>query len=44
MRSQGSGRILFTRSIAGFTPRTFNAAYNGTKAFIDWFSFALRNE
>jgi short-subunit dehydrogenase len=44
MRSRGEGRILFTGSIAGFTPGTFNAVYNGTKAFIDSFSFALRNE
>jgi uncharacterized protein len=44
MRSRGAGRILFTGSIAGFTPGSFNATYNGTKAFIDSFSFALRNE
>jgi short-subunit dehydrogenase len=44
MRSRGEGRILFTGSIAGFTPGTFNATYNGTIAFIDSFSFALRNE
>jgi uncharacterized protein len=25
-------------------PGTFHAVYNGTKAFIDWFSFALRAE
>lgn len=44
MQARGQGRILFTGSIAGFTPGTFNAVYNGTKAFIDSFSFALRNE
>jgi short-subunit dehydrogenase len=44
MRSRGEGRILFTGSVAGFTPGSFNATYNGTKAFIDSFSFALRNE
>lgn len=44
MRSRGEGRILFTGSIAGFIPGSFNATYNGTKAFIDSFSFALRNE
>jgi short-subunit dehydrogenase len=44
MRSRGQGRILFTGSIAGFMPGSFNAAYNGTKAFVDSFSFALRNE
>ena len=44
MRARGSGRILFTGSIAGFMPGTFQAVYNGTKAFIDSFSFALRAE
>jgi short-subunit dehydrogenase len=44
MRAQGSGRILITGSIAGFMPGTFQAVYNGTKAFIDSFSYALRNE
>jgi uncharacterized protein len=44
MRWRGEGRILFTGSIAGFTPGSFNAVYNGTKAFIDSFSAALRNE
>jgi uncharacterized protein len=44
MRIAGAGRILFTGSIAGFMPGTFQAVYNGTKAFIDSFSWALRNE
>ncbi|MBW9118094.1 SDR family NAD(P)-dependent oxidoreductase [Rhizobium cauense] len=44
MRSRGEGRILFTGSIAGFMPGTFQAVYNGTKAFINSFSFALREE
>jgi short-subunit dehydrogenase len=44
MRRQGAGRILITGSIAGYMPGTFQAVYNGTKAFIDSFSFALRNE
>ncbi len=44
MRARGSGRILITGSIAGFMPGTFQAVYNGTKAFIDSFSWALRNE
>jgi short-subunit dehydrogenase len=44
MRARGSGRILFTGSIAGFMPGTFQAVYNGTKAFVDSFSFALRAE
>ena len=44
MRGRGSGRILITGSIAGFMPDTFTAVYNGTRAFIDSFSFALRAE
>jgi short-subunit dehydrogenase len=44
MRARGEGRILITGSIAGFTPGTFQAVYNGSKAFIDSFSFALRSE
>jgi short-subunit dehydrogenase len=44
MRARGEGRILITGSIAGFLPGSFQAVYNGSKAFIDNFSFALRNE
>lgn len=44
MRRQGAGRILITGSIAGFMPGTFQAVYNGTKAFVDSFSWALRSE
>jgi uncharacterized protein len=44
MRDAGRGRILITGSVAGFMPGTFQAVYNGTKAFIDSFSWALRNE
>jgi short-subunit dehydrogenase len=44
MRARGSGRILITGSIAGFMPGTFQAAYNGTKALLDSFSYALRAE
>ena len=44
MRQQGRGRILLTGSIAGFQPGSFQAVYNGTKAFIDSFAAALRNE
>jgi short-subunit dehydrogenase len=44
MRARNSGRILITGSIAGFMPGSFQAAYNGSKAFLDSFSFALRNE
>src|SRR5689334_6506966 len=44
MRARGAGKILFTGSIAGFMPGTYQAVYNATKAFIDSFSFALRAE
>jgi len=44
MRRRMKGKILITGSIAGFMPGTFQAVYNGTKAFIDSFSYALRNE
>jgi short-subunit dehydrogenase len=44
MRSRGGGRILVTGSIAGFQPGSFQAVYNGSKAFIDSFTAALRNE
>ena len=44
MRQRNEGRILITGSIAGLMPGSFQAVYNGTKAFIDSFSFALRNE
>ena len=44
MRRRMRGRILITGSIAGFMPGTFQAVYNGTKAFIDSFAYALRNE
>lgn len=44
MRARGEGRILITGSIAGFIPGAFRAVYNASKAFLDSFSFALRNE
>jgi uncharacterized protein len=44
MRAAGAGRILFTGSIAGFMPGAYSAVYNGTKAFVDSFALALRNE
>ncbi len=44
MRAAKSGRILITGSIAGFMPGTFQAVYNGTKAFLDSFAYALRHE
>ena len=44
MRDRDRGRILFTGSIAGLMPGSFQAVYNASKAFVDSFSFALRNE
>jgi short-subunit dehydrogenase len=44
MRTRRAGRILITGSIAGFMPGAFHAVYNGSKAFVDSFSYALRNE
>jgi uncharacterized protein len=44
MRERGRGRILITGSIAGYMPGSFHAVYNASKAFVDSFSYALRNE
>jgi short-subunit dehydrogenase len=44
MRERDRGRILITGSIAGLMPGSFQAVYNGTKAFLDSFAWALRNE
>lgn len=44
MLRRNAGRILITGSIAGFMPGSFQAAYNASKAFLDSFSFALREE
>lgn len=44
MAARNDGKVLVTGSIAGFIPGSFNAVYNGTKAFVDNFTEALRNE
>lgn len=44
MVSQGSGRILFTSSIAGTMPTPFEAVYGATKAFVRSLSQSLREE
>ena len=44
MVARDEGKVLVTGSIAGFIPGSFNAVYNGTKAFVDNFTDALRNE
>lgn len=44
MSARGQGKILITGSIAGLIPGSYQAVYNGTKAFLDSFSIALRHE
>ena len=44
MAARGEGRVLVTGSIAGYVPGAFNAIYNATKSFINYFTEALRNE
>jgi short-subunit dehydrogenase len=44
MRARGDGRILITGSIAGLMPGTYQDVYNGTKALLDSFAYALRAE
>ncbi len=44
MVARGSGRVLFTSSIAGVMPGPFEAVYAASKAFLLSFSEALRNE
>lgn len=44
MVARGKGRILFTSSIAALMPGSFEAVYAASKAFIQSFSQALRNE
>lgn len=44
MVEEGRGRILLTGSIAGAMPGPFQAVYNASKACINSFAIALRNE
>ena len=44
MLARGEGRLLFTSSIASTMPGTFNAVYNASKAFVQSFAQAIRNE
>lgn len=44
MRQRGNGRILVTGSIAGYQPGSYQAVYNASKAFVDSFALALRDE
>ena len=44
MVERGEGKILVVGSIAGHLAGSFQAVYNGSKAFIDSFTAAIRNE
>ncbi len=44
MERRRRGRILITGSIAGMIPGAYQAVYNASKAFLDSFSYAFRNE
>jgi len=44
MVARGEGRVLVTGSIAGHLAGSFQAVYNGTKAFVDSFAAAIGNE
>lgn len=44
MVARNDGKVLVTGSIAGFIPGSFQAVYNGSKAFVDNFTDAIRNE
>lgn len=44
MRARNAGHVLLTGSIAGLMPGSFQAVYNATKAYVDSFAYALRNE
>jgi uncharacterized protein len=44
MVARNEGKVLVTGSIAGYIPGAFQAVYNSTKSFIDYFCDAIRNE
>lgn len=44
MVARGQGRVLFTSSIAALMPGAFEAVYAASKAFVQSFAEALRNE
>jgi short-subunit dehydrogenase len=44
MVSRGEGKVLVTGSIAGYMPGSFQAVYNGTKAYVDSVVAAIQNE
>jgi short-subunit dehydrogenase len=44
MVARGDGKVLVTGSVAGYVPGSFQAVYNGSKAFVDSFVAAIQNE
>jgi len=44
MTRRNAGKVLVTGSIAGYMPGSFQAVYNSTKSFVDYFTDALRDE
>ncbi|GAA3246277.1 SDR family NAD(P)-dependent oxidoreductase [Dactylosporangium siamense] len=44
MVRRGSGKVLFTSSIASTMPGSYQAVYNASKSFVQSFSEAVRNE
>jgi short-subunit dehydrogenase len=44
MKERDAGQVLITGSIAGLMPGSYQAVYNATKAYLDSFAYALRNE
>jgi short-subunit dehydrogenase len=44
MVARGEGRILFTSSVAAQAPEPFQAVYGASKAFVQSFALALREE
>lgn len=44
MVARGEGKVLITGSIAGHLAGSFQAVYNGSKAFVDSFAAAIGNE
>ncbi|MFD1787153.1 SDR family NAD(P)-dependent oxidoreductase [Sphingomonas floccifaciens] len=44
MVARNAGKLLVTGSIAGYIPGSFQAVYNGSKAYVDSLVAALQNE
>ena len=44
MVARNEGKVLVTGSIAGYIPGSFQAVYNSSKSFVDFFTDAIRNE